>query len=176
MSGMACVATAAKKKALSRSNSCRPDNEHKIAMSSLEENPNRAAIPPEKDKDNIRSHLLNAMRSLPEAQAFFEQHLEDVELLQILFELALNDDTDSIRLQSCYCISQYPAYLLDEHEDSLLKLQTEKWEGISDAATTALAKIHSRKGLKYLIDDRIAPKLSWEAKMLNKHLEDFLAD
>jgi len=139
-------------------------------------NPDAPAITPESNKDDIRRLLTSTMRALPEAQLYFEQHLEDGELLNLLFEFALSDDSDSIRLQSCYCISQYPAHLLSTHEDSLLELQAEKWEDLSDTATTALAKIHSGKGLKHLIDNRIAPKLSWEARLLRKYLEDLLSD
>ena len=138
-------------------------------------NPEAPDIKPESRIDDIRRLLSDAMRSLPEAQSFFDQHREDEELLNSLFGFALGDDSDSMRLQSCLCISRYPARLLDKHEDKLLKLQAEEWEDLSDAATTALAKIHSRKGLEYLISNRIAPKLSWEARILRRYLEDFLS-
>jgi len=140
------------------------------------ENSNGPVMPLKIDKDKIRRLLLDAMRGLPEAQAFFEQHLDDAQILLTLFEIALEDDSESIRLQACNCISQCSGDLLRDYEDNLLKLQSEKWESISDAATVALAKIRSRQGLKYLIDNRIAPNLSWEARMLRSYLEDFLLD
>ncbi|MBK8972366.1 MAG: hypothetical protein IPM37_13820 [Hahellaceae bacterium] len=135
---------------------------------------NEAALPVEVDKDKIRHLLLDGMRGSPEAQSYFERHLDNSDMLLTLIGIALGDESDSIRLQASNRISQFSGDSLRDHEDSLLQLQGEKWEGISDGATVALAKIHSMKGLQYFIDNRIAPTLSWEARMLRNFLENFV--
>ncbi|MBK9131198.1 MAG: hypothetical protein IPM20_06105 [Gammaproteobacteria bacterium] len=131
------------------------------------------AIPVEIDKDKVRRLLLDSMRALPEAQSYFEQHLDNTDMLLSLIEIALEDEPDSIRLQASNRISQFSGDLLRDYEDSLLQLQSEKWESISDGATVALAKIRSMKGLQYFIENRIEPTLSWEARMLRNFLGDF---
>jgi hypothetical protein len=133
-------------------------------------------LKPVRNKDEIRRLLFDAARSLPEAQSWFALHVEDAELLEILFEIALIDAAESIRLQACYHITQFPEHLLRNYEDSLLRLQAEAWENIADQAIVALAKIRSKRGLAFLIEKRLSPKLPWETKMLRLHLQDVLKE
>lgn len=123
---------------------------------------------------SVRKYLLDAIRASPEAQEYFSKNLTNEDLLQVLVSIALVDSSEATRLQACYWASQFPSELLQLYEESLLKLQAESWESLSDHAVVALSKIHSKKGLLYLIDERIAPKLAWEADVLRCHLDDFL--
>ena len=129
---------------------------------------------PSLDSANIRRLLFDASRALPDAQAYFEGRLEDVELLKLMFEIASADSTDTARLQACYYISQFPATLLSDYEDDLLRLQAEEWESLSDHAIVALAKLRSKKSLVLLIEKRLVPKLPWESGILRRYLRDWL--
>ena len=126
------------------------------------------------DSVEIRRLLFDALRALPEAQAYFAERADDAGLLKTLFDIALNDATDTVRLQACYYIAQFPEQLLNAYEGELLRLQAEEWESLSEYAIAALAKLRSKKGLAFLIEKRLAPKLPWETKMLRNHLQDFL--
>lgn len=128
------------------------------------------------DLDDIRRRLFDAVRAQPEAQAYFTDHTADAELLRLLFAIASQDSTDTIRLQACYYIAQFPESLLSDYEGELLRLQAEEWESLSEHAIAALAKLRSKAALAFLIDKRLAPKLPWETKMLRNHLRDFLKD
>lgn len=127
-------------------------------------------------KADTRRLLFDAMRASPEARVYFVQNIDNAELLQILFEIALDDMADTVRLQACYCIAQFSEHLLHDYEEPLLRLQNEAWESISEHAIVALSKTRSKKSLLFLIEKRIAPKLSWEAKMLHAHLQDILKE
>ena len=129
-----------------------------------------------RNKDEIRRLLFDAARSLPEAQSYFASLVDNADLLETLFEIALIDSTETVRLQACYYISLFPAHLLREYEDSLLGLQGDQWESISDYAIAALAKLRSKRGLAFLIENRLSPKLPWETKMLRLHLQDGLKE
>ena len=116
------------------------------------------------------------MRALPEAQAYFAEHSADPALLKTLFEIALSDASETVRLQACYYIAQYPENLLQAYEDDLLRLQAEEWESLSEHAIKALAKIRSKAGLAFLLENRLAPKQPWETEMLRYHLKELLGD
>ena len=66
--------------------------------------------------------------------------------------------------------------LLRNYEDDLLRLQAEQWESLADHAIVALAKLRSKKGLMFLIEKRLSPKLPWESKILLSHLQDVLKE
>ena len=132
--------------------------------------------PPGMDSAEIRRLLFDAIRALPEAQAYFEGRTADAELLKTLFEIALADPAETIRLQAAYYIARFPGDLLRDYEDALLRLQAEQWESLSDHAMVALAKFRSKQGLLFLIEKRLAPKLPWETKILRSHLQDILEE
>jgi len=131
---------------------------------------------PSVDSADIRRLLFDASRSLPDAQAYFEGRLDDAELLKLLFEIASADSADTARLQACYYIAQFPVTLLRNYEDDLLRLQADEWESLADHAIVALAKLRSKKGLLFLIETRLRPKLPWESKVLLSHLQDTLKE
>jgi hypothetical protein len=128
------------------------------------------------DKDEVRRLLFDVARALPDAQAYFSNHREDPCLLRCLFEVAKTDPADSVRLQACCEMAKFPEPLLRDYEDDLLRLQAEEWESVSEHAIVALAKIRSKKGLVFLIEKRLAPKLPWETKLLRLHLQDVLKE
>ena len=128
------------------------------------------------EKAEIRRLLFDAVRSLPEAQAYLSDQRENPELLKNLFEIASTDHADSIRAQACFEIAKFPESLLRDYEEQMLRLQAEEWESISEQAIVALAKIRSKRSLVYLIEKRMAPKLPWETKLLRLHLQDILKD
>lgn len=132
--------------------------------------------PPGMDIAEIRRLLFDAIRALPEAQAYFEGRTADAELLKTLFEIALADPADTIRLQAGYYIARFPGELLCDYEDALLRLQAQEWESLSEHAMVALAKFCSKQGLLFLIEKRLAPKLPWETKILRSHLQDILEE
>lgn len=131
---------------------------------------------PRTDNAEIRRLLFDAIRALPEAQAYLEGHTDDADLLKTLFEIAFTDSSDTMRLQACYYISRFPEWLLSDYEDDLLRLQADEWESLSEHAITALAKLRSKKSLRYLIENRLAPKLPWETQILRSHLQDILKE
>ena len=93
-----------------------------------------------------------------------------------MFEIASADSADTVRLQACYYIAQFPESLLRDYEDDLLRLQAEEWESLSEHAMVALAKLRSKKALIFLIEKRLAPKLPWETKILRSHLQNILKE
>ena len=131
---------------------------------------------PGMDIAEIRRLLFDAIRTLPEAQAYFEGRTADAELLKTLFEIALADPAETIRLQAAYYIAQFPGELLRDYEDALLRLQAQEWESLSEHAMVALAKFRSKQGLLFLIEKRLAPTLPWETKILRSHLQDILEE
>lgn len=128
------------------------------------------------DLETVRKQLFDAVRNYPEAQHYFSQHMDNSEVLARLFDISLGDFPDSVRMKSCSYIAEYPAEMLKEYEEDLLDLQNEGWEWVSDHAITALAKIKSPRGLKFLVEQRIVPKLKLEGEALSNHLAEHLAD
>ncbi|PCH60862.1 MAG: hypothetical protein COC05_02870 [Gammaproteobacteria bacterium] len=128
------------------------------------------------DIETVRKQLFNAVRNYPEAQHYFAEHIDNAEVLALLFDISLGDYPDSVRMKSCSYIAEYPAEMLQDYEEDLLDLQSEKWEWVSDHAIKALAKIKSPRALKYLVEQRIMPKLKLEGEALSHHLADLLAD
>jgi len=128
------------------------------------------------DIETVRKQLFDAVRNYPEAQQYFAGHSENSEVLARLFDISLGDFPDSVRMQSCSYIAEYPAAMLQNYEEELLDLQNEGWQWVSDHAITALAKIKSPRGLKYLVEQRIVPKLKLEGEALSKHLAGLLTD
>jgi hypothetical protein len=133
-------------------------------------------VSPKMDSAELRRLLLDAARAQPEAQAYFETRAEDAALLKTLFEIALADSSDTRRLQAAYYISRFPARLLSDYEDDLVRLQAAEWESLSEHAIVALAKLRSQKGLIFLIEKRLAPKLPWETKILRGYVQDLLKE
>jgi len=123
------------------------------------------------EKNEIRRLLFNAQCSLPEALTYFKENSDNEKLLKTLFKIALEDIPDSGRIQACYYISQFPEHLLQQYEESLLVLQGDAWQDISDHAMIALARIASPRGIENLIEKRIAPDMPWEAKALRHFLK-----
>jgi hypothetical protein len=136
----------------------------------------QAPLPPKANTAELRRLLFDAVRAQPEAQAYFDENVEEAELLKALFDIALTDSSDSVRLQACFYISRFPAHLLGEHEDVLLRLQANAWESLSEHAMVALAKLRSKKGLIFLLEKRLAPKLPWETRLLRDHLAEYLEE
>lgn len=128
------------------------------------------------DIETVRKQLFDAVRNYPEAQHYFAEHIDNAEVLARLFDISLGDFPDSVRMKSCSYIAEYPAEMLQDYEEDLLDLQNEEWEWVSDHAVTALAKIKSPRALKYLVEQRIVPKLKLEGAALRHHLVDMLAD
>ncbi len=128
------------------------------------------------DIETVRKQLFDSVRNYPEAQQYFTQHMNNSEVLARLFDISLGDFPDSVRMKSCAYIAEYPAEMLQDYEEDLLDLQNEGWEWVSDNAITALAKIKSPRGLKYLVEQRIVPKLKLEGDALSHHLADLLAE
>jgi len=126
------------------------------------------------DNAEIRRLLFDAVRALPEAQTYFAGQTENAQLLKALFEIALVDASDTIRLQACYTIARFPEQLLRDYEDDLLRLQADEWESLSEHAIVALAKLRSKRSLVLLIEKRLTPKLPWESEILRQHLRDIL--
>ncbi len=128
------------------------------------------------DIETVRKQLFDAVRNYPEAQQYFDEQINNPEVLARLFDISLGDFPDSVRMKSCAYIAAYPANMLQDYEEDLLDLQNEDWEWVSDHAITALAKIKSPRALKYLVEKRIAPKLKLEGEALGHHLAELLAE
>ncbi|BFH16753.1 hypothetical protein WJ0W_005092 [Paenibacillus melissococcoides] len=126
------------------------------------------------DKDLIRDLLTDSTHSIQEANIFFQERLNDKALLDILVDFALDDYSSDASMTASYWISNFTENLLLTIEDKLLILQEYELDNISVHAWIALGKIKSKKGLIYLIEKRISPKLSWEAEALKHHLKEYL--
>lgn len=126
------------------------------------------------DKDLIRDLLIDSTHSIQEANIFFQERLNDKALLDILVDFALDDYSSDASMTASYWISNFTENLLLTIEDKLLILQEYELDNISVHAWIALGKIKSKKGLIYLIEKRISPKLSWEAEALKHHLNEYL--
>ncbi|MFD3269978.1 hypothetical protein ACE3MS_07520 [Paenibacillus dendritiformis] len=126
------------------------------------------------DKDLIRDLLIDSTHSIQEANTFFQERLNDKALLDILVDFALDDYSSDASMTASYWISNFTENLLLTIEDKLLILQEYELDNISVHAWIALGKIKSKKGLIYLIEKRISPKLSWEAEALKHHLNEYL--
>ncbi|PCH64924.1 MAG: hypothetical protein COC09_00140 [Gammaproteobacteria bacterium] len=127
------------------------------------------------DLETVRKQLFDAVRNSPEAQQYFSEHRQDSAVLARLFDISLGDFPDSVRMKSCAYIAEYSAEMLQDYEEDLLDLQNEDWEWVSDNAIVALAKIKSPRGLKFLVEQRIVPKLKLEGEALSNHLAEILA-
>ncbi|EPY12848.1 hypothetical protein [Paenibacillus alvei] len=128
------------------------------------------------DKDLIRDLLIDSTHSIQEANTFFQERLNDKALLDILVDVALDDYSSDASMTASYWISNFTENLLLTIEEKLLILQDYELDNISVHAWISLGKIKSKKGLIYLIEKRISPKLSWEAEALKHHLNECLKD
>ncbi|NKI21356.1 hypothetical protein HFN20_08975 [Paenibacillus dendritiformis] len=126
------------------------------------------------DRDLISDLLIDSTHSIQEANTFFQERLNDKALLDILVDFALDDYSSDASMTASYWISNFTENLLLTIEDKLLILQEYELDNISVHAWIALGKIKSKKGLIYLIEKRISPKLSWEAEALKHHLNEYL--
>lgn len=123
------------------------------------------------DKDNLRELLIDALHSSEDANRYFEENLTNKRLLDILIEFADDDYSSDASMSAAYWISRFSNELLHGVEDKLLELQSNELDNIVVHILVALGKIKSKSGLKYLIENRIAPKLYWEAEALKHYFE-----
>lgn len=122
----------------------------------------------------IRELLIDSTHGIQKAKTYFEERLDDKLLLDVLVEFALDDYSTDASMTASYWISQFSEDLLRGIEDDLLVLQQYELNSISVHALVALGKIQSTRGLKYLIESKITPKLQWEAVALKYHLKHLL--
>ncbi|TQR45055.1 hypothetical protein [Paenibacillus popilliae] len=128
------------------------------------------------DKDLIRDLLIDSTHSIQEANTFFQERLNDKALLDILVDFALDDYSSDASMTASYWISNFQENLLLTIEEKLLILKTTNWIIFLYMHGSHLERIKSKKGLIYLIEKRISPKLSWEAEALKHHLNECLKD
>jgi hypothetical protein len=122
------------------------------------------------NKDNIRNLLIDSVHSKTETKDFFKNRLKDEALLNILIEIAIDDYSGDARMEASYWISQFEVKLLNRVESSLLVLQKDELDSIACHSFIALAKINSKDGLDYIIENRIRPEMYWEAEALKIYL------
>lgn len=120
----------------------------------------------------IREQLIDAMHGLEEATKYFENKLNDLELLKLLIKIAMDDYSTDASAAASYWISHFEEGLLKEVEGKLLILQKYKLDSISGFAIIALSRINSAKGREYLLRHRINPMVKWwESKALENYMK-----
>ncbi|WP_226002960.1 hypothetical protein [Paenibacillus sp. BJ-4] len=126
------------------------------------------------EKNVVRELLIDSTHGKQKAKAYFEERLDDKLLLDLLVEFALDDYSTDASMTASYWISQFSEDLLRGIEENLLVLQQYELNSISVHALVALGKIQSTRGLRFLLENKIAPKLHWEAVALEYHLKNLL--
>jgi hypothetical protein len=123
------------------------------------------------NKDDIHRMLIDSAHSKDDAKNFFRDNLNEYELLSILLDVAVEDDSNDARMEAAYWAKQFDVKLLSQFEGVLLQLQGDVLDSVACPAMVALGRIKSVEGLKSLISDRIAPELYWEAEALRYYLD-----
>jgi hypothetical protein len=120
----------------------------------------------------IREQLIDAVHGIEEATNYFQDRLNDKQLLDLLVKIAMDDYSTDASAKASYWISHFEEDLLIEVEDKLLILQKYKLDAISAFAVLALSKINSEMGKKYLLKHRDGPNMRWwESEALENYLK-----
>lgn len=123
------------------------------------------------DKDEIRELLIKSAHSNEDSKFFLKNNLSDDGLLCLILDIAADDDSNDARMEAAYWIKQFDVKMLSKHEAMILELQKDELDSVACPAMIALGRIKSKKGLEYLISDRIAPELYWEAEALKLYFD-----
>jgi len=127
-------------------------------------------------KDNIRELLIESVHSDKMAVEYLKANLNNNYLLHMLKDIAIDDYSGDARMEASYWISQFNNDLLYEIEEDLLRIQQDELDSIACHAFVALGKIQSKRGLGYLIYNRIKPELHWEGTALEYYFKELLTN
>lgn len=122
------------------------------------------------DPAQLEDLLIRSVHSDKEADRFFLSRLDDDALLGGLLEIAEQCESGDARMQGAYWISQFPAPLLRPLEERLLVLMDCGWDSVAVHIMMALSTMQSRTALEKIIEERIKPRLYWEAAALRRYL------
>lgn len=121
----------------------------------------------------VKEHLIGTLHknTRSTSKEYFQNYLNDRNMLDILFDLLENDESGDVRIGAAYWISKFDTELLKLNEIKLLSLMTDELDNIACHIFMALAKIKSKKGMLYLINSKIEPDMCWEAQVLKDYIE-----
>lgn len=125
------------------------------------------------NKITVKEHLIGTLHRSTKStsEKYFQDYLNDENMLNILFDLLENDESGDVRIGAAYWISKFDTELLKLNEPKLLSLMTEELDNISCHIFMSLAKIKSKKGMLYLINSKIEPDMYWEAQVLKDYID-----
>lgn len=93
------------------------------------------------DADSVRELLIFSCHSSPLAERFFEDRLENEELLIVLLGLAAEDYSGDAQMTASYWISRFPSAMLASHITELELVAANEWDSVA---------IHARRALEAL--------------------------
>lgn len=123
-------------------------------------------------KRKIEDLLIDCMHSDSEAEEFFLKSLDNMELLKLLIRIVDKSDSEDAQICAAYWISKFNLTLLSSVETKLLEFQKIDYIAISGPIMYALGRIHSQEGLRYLLDEVLGNKISWEVKALKEYIKN----
>jgi hypothetical protein len=96
------------------------------------------------DADSVRELLIFSCHSSPLAEQFFEDRLENEELLSVLLGLAAEDYSGDAQMTASYWTSRFPSAMLASHITELELVAANEWDSVAVHARRALEAVGHR--------------------------------
>ena len=90
------------------------------------------------DTETVRGLLILSCHSSPLAHRFFEERLDNEELLSVLLALAVEDYSGDAQMTASYWVSQFPPAMLAPHATELAAVAANEWGSVAVHAREAL--------------------------------------
>lgn len=104
-----------------------------------------------------------------EAEQFFKERLCDEELMDKILDVLEESESGDARMEAAFWISKFSTDIITKAEARLLPLMEDEWESVAVHIMMALSRIQSAQALEKILEQRIKPKLYWEAMALRNY-------
>jgi hypothetical protein len=91
------------------------------------------------DIETVRELLILECHSSPTARRFFENHIDNREILAVLIQLAIDDYSGDAQMNASYWISRFPVGMLKVYITQLETIASNEWDSVA---------VHARKSLE----------------------------
>ena len=91
------------------------------------------------DIETVRELLILDCHSSPTARRFFENHIDNQEILAVLIQLAIDDHSGDAQMNASYWISRFSVGMLKAYITQLATIASNEWDSVA---------VHARKALE----------------------------
>jgi len=120
-------------------------------------------------KNEVQDLLIRSVHSDKEAEKILCDGKENPNLFNVIMEIVETSESGDARMEGAFWLSQFAVEIIEQYENRLLSLMNCELNSITVHIMMALSKIKSQKALYIIINDRIKPKLPWEASALSNY-------